>query len=464
MTVIREQPQSAPTSSTAREVDEFAAPQLAWQLIDEARHRRVTGELCLTTASPSKIRVYLDFGLVYFAERETDETLATRLVLAGAIDPDQLHRGSLQLNGVEHLGRLFDRDATVARDEVELALEMMTEQTMMEIAEHEVFSSQITMYRHHASGVARWFVQRRPTQREAELSVEHVPRTPESCAWKPPRTAPVDTAPPVGVPLRNENEVSDLPANGLFDDDLTAVTPPDDPSVMSMQPLEPVQPLISIKALVAITAASVVPESGNLQGPVAKLAQLTPISGLKPTPISGQVKMISGAVPVTTNGHRELLDNHDDSIPVPEDVAAAVRRAITAIEAATHGMHGSDSVNFGPLHVTSPGVTAPAVTVPPLLAGPRVASAARPGLVTLTSTRSGLVSLTGSLVTGEQPVQTDTDPVHSLRPISMRTVETVQPDPVIAAFVGSARHATTTGANDERRGALRRLIAGVRRR
>ena len=438
MSTTREQAPYAPARGTQHE-SEIGTLRLAWRIIDEARHGRVTGELCLTTVSPSKIRVYLDSGVVYFAERETDESLATRLVLAGAIDPDQLHRGSLRLNGVEHLGRLFDRDVSVERDEVELALELMTEQTLTEIAEYEVLSSQITMYRHHSSGVARWFAAPRTVSSDVETPAVRVLRVADSVSWQPPSTELIAAQPPVGAgpPAGGEtqDEPVDLPENGLFDDG------------------------------VALEATTIVEFPTLPDKPAAYVPRATLISGLKLTPISGQVKMISGAIPVTTNGHQELLDGHDDSMPVPEDVAAAVRRAITAIEAATQGIHGSDAVSFGPMHVTSPGVTPPIVaglSPAPSPAPLPSASSPRPGLVSLTGKQTGLVSM---MVTGEQPALSDMDPVDSLRPIIVTLpVGPVQPDPVVEAFVGSGRIAASTAANDARRGALRRLIAGVRRR
>jgi hypothetical protein len=166
----------------------------AWEVIDNARRARITGELALTTASPAKTKIYLDSGRVYFAERETDESLATRLVLAGAIDPDQLHRGSLRLNGVEHLGRLFERDDTVERDAVELALELMTEQTLTEVAEHEVLSSQITMYRQHSSGVARWFMAPHTAHSADDTDNTSEVSSQRPSPWQPPSSPPVDSS------------------------------------------------------------------------------------------------------------------------------------------------------------------------------------------------------------------------------------------------------------------------------
>lgn len=129
----------------------------AWDVIEEACVNRITGEMTLTTAAPHKTKVYLTNGLVYFAEHDSDDTLAARLVLAGALELDQLHRGSIRLNGTEHLGRLFERDTTIDRDSVELAVELITEQTLTDVAEEPVASYRTAIYRHHPSGISRWF-------------------------------------------------------------------------------------------------------------------------------------------------------------------------------------------------------------------------------------------------------------------------------------------------------------------
>jgi hypothetical protein len=143
------------------------APRTAWEVIEQACNEHVTGELTITTGSPAKTKVYLLNGLVYFAERETDETLATRLVLAGALNLEQLHRGTIRLNGVEHLGRMFERDESIDRDAVELAIELVTEQTLTDIADQHVVSYRISLYRHHSSGIARWFSGHHSLEEEA---------------------------------------------------------------------------------------------------------------------------------------------------------------------------------------------------------------------------------------------------------------------------------------------------------
>src|SRR4051794_117719 len=147
-------------------------PRTAWEVIEEACHDHVTGELTLTTASPAKTKVYLTNGLVYFAERETDETLATRLVLAGALDLEQLHRGTLRLNGLEHLGRMFERDETIDRDAVELAIELITEQVLTDVAEQPVISYRTALFRQHSSGIARWFSAHHSLEEEVDAPTE----------------------------------------------------------------------------------------------------------------------------------------------------------------------------------------------------------------------------------------------------------------------------------------------------
>jgi hypothetical protein len=146
-----------PGAVAATPIDANAPTRDAWEIIEEVCAQRLSGELALVTPAPTGTRVYMNNGLVYFAEHDGDETLAARLVVAGALDDEQLRRGAIRLNGVEHLGRLFERDDTVDRDAVELAIELITEMTLSDVADQPVRSFRTTMYRHHSSGINRWF-------------------------------------------------------------------------------------------------------------------------------------------------------------------------------------------------------------------------------------------------------------------------------------------------------------------
>jgi len=107
-----------------------ARSRTAWDVVEEACIGGITCELTLTTRAHVKTRVYIANGLVYFAEHEGDDELAARLVTAGAIGHDQLRRGSIRLDGGEHLAWLFQRDTTIDRAAVEGTVETITEQTL----------------------------------------------------------------------------------------------------------------------------------------------------------------------------------------------------------------------------------------------------------------------------------------------------------------------------------------------
>jgi hypothetical protein len=610
-------------TGTSTETEDAAAPtplslRTAWEVIDDARRSRITGELALTTASPAKTKVYLESGRVYFAERETDETLATRLVLAGAIDPDQLHRGSLRLNGVEHLGRLFERDATVERDAVELALELMTEQTLTEVAEQEVLSSHITMYRQHSSGVARWFMT--PIDATPHAGVGE-PHGLKPSPWQPPSSPAVSTQvaaiavdipviveqtgprvlptlpPPSLVPISRsiqrppmnrlaeavaapltlaplaadeqppvdavagaevqDQEVQDqdveVTADAVAEDvvDADAVQTADvdvdlevEPEVTAtLEPAATIEPEVEtgsdvdtdldITAEIAVvdTADSEKASEPDAHGYVVEsladvvdqldvtpskngsvLQSLTPLASLKsfmpiasaptdtrPAPTASPAVVVDGdetvpapapsvslqrasansLQPMTRQPMAPLQpmnlqsmasqspssqesapqmmgrmskpgDPDLASIPVPEDVAAAVRRAIEAIENAMQEPRTAGSVTFGPLHVTAPGQPSPmqahAQVVP-------LESYDHP------NTNGSVVVQTPQT---EPSVQAKGDKDNAILSFGELNGEgAVYPLPVLPPLAPRGNRAP---ASEQRRGALRRLIAGVRRR
>ncbi len=84
--------------------------------------------------------------------------LGRRLLDAGVVDRIQLERGTVRVGDVEHLGRLFDREASIDRDAVLVVTETSTEDLITELANHAVTTVRVTAYRHHPSGVHRWFV------------------------------------------------------------------------------------------------------------------------------------------------------------------------------------------------------------------------------------------------------------------------------------------------------------------
>lgn len=114
----------------------------------------LTGELVLATTPAT--HVYLRDGQIYFAERSTDGGLGVRLLVEGVITRQQMGKGALLVSGVEHLGRMFQRDTTIDRQSVELCVELMTDDVLTAIANDVVEHYVMTMYKRHPSGIDRW--------------------------------------------------------------------------------------------------------------------------------------------------------------------------------------------------------------------------------------------------------------------------------------------------------------------
>lgn len=174
---------TAGTSAAALTVD---GAQPIWMTLNEARERAFTGEIVFET-NP-EVLAYLDHGVVYYAERVTDASLGRRLLDAGVLDVGQLDRGTVRVGDIEHLGRLFDRDPSVDRDAVVVVAETATEELVAEMANGVIASARVTAYRHHPSGVHRWFVApldpsvvKRPVSAVAQLDstvVDQLPALP----------------------------------------------------------------------------------------------------------------------------------------------------------------------------------------------------------------------------------------------------------------------------------------------
>jgi hypothetical protein len=140
-------------------------PQPGWLTLNQARDRGFTGEIVFETEP--EVRTYLDNGVVYFAERDSDGSLAHRLVQSGVLDHGQIERGTVRVGDVEHLGRLFDREPSVDRDAVLVLTEALTDELVTELANEVITTVRSTAYRHHPSGLHRWFVT--PVETTAEL-------------------------------------------------------------------------------------------------------------------------------------------------------------------------------------------------------------------------------------------------------------------------------------------------------
>ena len=263
-------------------------PQPGWMTLNEARERAFTGEIVFET--DPEIRAYLDNGVAYYAERASTPSLGERLVEAHVLDHDQLDRGTVRIGEVEHLGRLFDRDSSVDRDAVLVVTEVLTDELVTELANEVVTTIRFTAYRHHPSGLHRWFAT------PVESTAEYRPGVVSSL-----ETSVLDDLPgPGGNPMVDQVDIEQLDTRWAAGPELTV----DFQSV----PWPPAQLLLLDDELLLYDDAE--PHVDDL----AVDATMS-IDDLTMTPIA----------------------TFDEEIvaEVPADVADAVRRAIAALEAAS---------------------------------------------------------------------------------------------------------------------------------
>lgn len=135
--------------------DEAAGqPHPVWEIVEAARSERVTGELTFATDPLS--RIHLLDGVPYMGERATDARLGVRLMVEGVLTRAQLAQGGILLHGVQDLGHLFERDATIDRAPVEVAIGRLTGELLASLAD-EVAAYDVRPLHHHPSGIVRWW-------------------------------------------------------------------------------------------------------------------------------------------------------------------------------------------------------------------------------------------------------------------------------------------------------------------
>jgi len=125
-----------------------------WGFVALVRSELFTGEAAI--GLDPRVRLFAVEGHVYFAEREDDAPVATRLVNCGAVTAMQLARGVVQAGGQDSLARLFQRDPTIDRDAVELTVETATESLLATIAQNPVGMPEVFPLRYHAAGLHHW--------------------------------------------------------------------------------------------------------------------------------------------------------------------------------------------------------------------------------------------------------------------------------------------------------------------
>jgi len=366
------------TADTAALTVDGAQP--VWMTLNEARERAFTGELVFE-ADP-EVLAYLDVGIVYYAERATDVSLGRRLLDAGVIDIGQVERGTVRVGGIEHLGRLFDRDPSVDRDAVVVLAEILTHDLIAELANRAITTVRVTAYRHHPSGVHRWFVApldaaaiSRPVSAAAQLDTTIVDELPGlsfadtdadefMIEWDdqidethPLEGTPLNgtlltgtplTGPPVAV-IDEQFDVADVEAAQVIETvDETVGTEPepgteiytdtDTDTDLAGFEFAVVWPDGSEELATSDTNDTV---DANHTADTADASEPMPVVGLAPPGAVAPIFTQSDGgdlrfelPPLTISDDPEAAD-----ADVPDDVAVVVRRAIAAIEAAMAATH-----------------------------------------------------------------------------------------------------------------------------
>jgi hypothetical protein len=367
-------------------------PQPGWRTLNAARERAFTGEIKFHT-TPG-IVAYVDGGSVYYAERIGEPPLGQRLLAAGVVTAQQLDRGVVRVGGAEHLGRLFDRDETVDRDSVMVVVEAATETLVTELAAGVVTSIEVSAYRHHQSGVHRWFVA--PTDASRSRPVSAVAQVDRSVIDELPdvTTAPVDVtiewdhpAPAGSQPLAAPSALDqptdiDVDAEfGPYDideaewsiaDDTAEVAADDEAWLGEFQIVwpdgteEPATSAAPSRPTFDLTTAEpsappasppellVPPPSPAESAQVPSALPPSPGPGTEPPPGTVATSGLTAAPARRDEVRFAMPQIIVDSVPapdaeVPDDVANAVRRALQAIENAAVSPASLPQIDLEPL-------------------------------------------------------------------------------------------------------------------
>lgn len=461
-----------------------SGPQPVWMTLDQARERAFTGEIVFEV--DPEVLAYLDNGIVYYAERSSDPSLGRRLLDAGVIETDQLERGTVRVGDVEHLGRLFDRDDSVDRDAVLVVTETSTENLIAELANRAVATVRVTAYRHHPSGVHRWFV----AQVDAHAPARAAQSVGQLDSMVAERRGPSMVSDVTDGELTIEwDELSDpmstpLPAtDGL---DVLMFDPFRDGEVSADAEMDVAEMVDDVAEMVEVVAIEddladldfqMTWPDGTEESVVADASEpVVPQSRAFTEVNTGELRFEMPAL--------ELSDDDAGADEVPDDVAAAVRRAIAAIEMVSgevpmitpmevdSGPESSDNSDMGNFDMgTFEPATFDPATFEPTPSEPAPSEPA--GLDTVAADQVATVEAAPSAFAGFAPptMAMSAEVMYAQveeAAIAQADAAVEIPQPSLAstgvASVVFVDDEPSGGSGDERSSALRRLIGSLRRK
>jgi len=457
------------------------SPQPAATTLAALQERSFTGQV--TFATDPAVRVYFDRGTPYFAERDGDRPISGRLLDEGVVSASQVERGTVRVGDVENLGRLFDRDDSVDRDAVMVVVESSTDCVLGELAT-TVSEIQLHSFRHHPSGIHRWFVTQvdsttasRPVSDVAQVDrsvVDELPALGSGAAhlrieWdtadddtdENASTEVSDDSSPSWGQLTVADEVYIEAELNRFDADQAdwSGAAGNDPTII--QPVDDV------------TEAPTLPES-TLATPADGFQILWPDGTEQPadsdpnaTALGGLPSPGPGATPVAFEPPKIVLDHMpepDEEVPV--DVADAVRQALAAIETTTVATPDLPTLEVAPAEVPEFGFLRRDEPAPP--AQTDVAPSMAPPTVVPTTDDVAATAPTPATAFAPPTVDTRAEVMYAKAAAQVDEVM----EQIAVADVPDVAGTQQVASTDEyvieddgdRAGALRRLIGSLRRK
>jgi hypothetical protein len=497
-------------------------PRPGWVVLDAVRDSGLTGEVRFDTDPGS--RVYAERGRIYFAEKMGHPWVGARLVDAGALTAAELERGTVRVDDVDHLGRLFERAPSIDRHELMVRFEFMVDEVLAWIATQMVAGVVTMPYVRHPTGIHRWYA---PT----------VPGSAGQLAAGRPLPAPDPRDEPVSERTARAGDLADRPtgsfAVGGLEGDIEAdigadvgaddfgidlriewadISQPLDPPVFGRAPAPDAPPVPDAAAPAWPSAPpAAAPTSGAGSEPSAASASgSASVAAVEPVPADiphtrderherrvrdddegaeSERALAAFASSVDLLGRFEVVwpsGEVDDPFPPPtpildrdnvpdeeqrseaDDVILAVRRAIAAIEMTFAADSGTGRSGGASAPLASPPVGLPSIPAP----GESSAASSPLGADTADEATRFVGSggwldhdpweRFGARESSEAPwVDTDTG-TEPMVPPAFGTAAPASSEP---GFDPSAPSAPPrVGVSEGRRSALRRLIDGIRNR
>jgi len=264
------------------QLNSYSGSDPIWGFVALLSHERFTGEAAV--GLDPRVRLFAVDGRVYFAEREGDAPVSTRLVNCGAVSTTQLEHGAVRIGDTTSLARLFQREPGIDRDAVELTIETATEALLESIANKAVGMPEVFPLRHHSSGIHHWL--RTASQPLAPMIMTTVEHTAEAAVLAPAadsaapvavEVAPMKVAPPI------EEAAIEVVAAEVVAAEVTPLTPEGDQFVEPSASPPPVLHEWPITPLAAQTVA--VPVEVEVEAEVeVEEPMFVPIVELAPQP------------------------------------------------------------------------------------------------------------------------------------------------------------------------------------